>query len=258
MNPQEKIARLESLLERVRRNATAARIPGRTEGELAAALELPPIAVAAPVEAAEQSADLETADFEVEELELGEDEFVDLTDEEVAELEEVSDEAPVIPAAAMSADESLDWEDVEEPPASSRRAIALPSLDEAMAQAAEPVAMDQGREIPLKTPPPESGPQESLPPAFVTASLPDEEELQAPQELESPPRAAIEFVEPVSHARESVQPLEAAPESGEISPDVVQRAAPPHAAPSAYVAAVRSFRPSTFVELLDASLSLGE
>lgn len=48
----------------------------------------------------------------------------------------------------------LDFEDEEEPPASSRRAIAS-SMDEALADAA-------AREVPLKTPPPESGPQEAV------------------------------------------------------------------------------------------------
>jgi hypothetical protein len=38
----------------------------------------------------------------------------------------------------------------------------------------------------------------------------------------------------------------------------VERPAIQHAAPSAYVAASRGFQPSTFVELLDASLGLGE
>jgi hypothetical protein len=241
MNPQEKISRLESMLERVRRNASAARVPSRIDGGAKVA------AAVAPVE--------EPADLEIEELELGEDEFVDLTD---AEVEEIPAEAAEIPMAAMKADESLDWEDVEEPPASSRRPIAAPSLDEALAQASAPVAMDEGREIPLKTPPPESGPQESMAPAFVTPALPGEVELPAPEgesllELGEPPAAAVEFAEP-----ERAPPVEAAPESGEISPHVVQRAALSQAAPSAYVAAVRSFRPSTFIELLDASLSLGE
>jgi hypothetical protein len=240
MNPQEKIARLEGLLERVRRNATVARVSVRGDGD----------AIAAPIEVEEP------ADLDIEELELSDDEFVDLTD---AEVEELPAQAAEIPTAAMSADESLDWEDVDEPPASSRRAIAVPSLDEALAQAAEPGAMEDGREIPLKTPPPESGPQESMPPAYVSPPLPAEAEFaplapgEALLDLGEPPAEAIELVEP-----RTPEPIEAAPESGEIAPEVVQRAAMPHAAPSAYVAAVRSFRPSTFVELLDASLSLGE
>ncbi len=74
----------------------------------------------------------------IEELELlDEEEFVNLTD---AEME------------------------AEEPPASSRRPKAAESMDEALAGAAEQLDMEEGREIPLKTPPPESGPQAAPPP----------------------------------------------------------------------------------------------
>jgi hypothetical protein len=62
-------------------------------------------------------------------------------------------------SAPKEPDFGLDFDDEEqEPPASSRRPIAA-SMDEALADAAE-------REVPLKTPPPESGPQEaSVPPS---------------------------------------------------------------------------------------------
>ena len=60
--------------------------------------------------------------------------------------------SPEPPAAAHF---GLDFdEEEEEPPASSRRPIAS-SMDEALADAA-------AREVPLKTPPPESGPQEAV------------------------------------------------------------------------------------------------
>jgi hypothetical protein len=63
------------------------------------------------------------------------------------------------PAQAGPGDFGLDFEEEEEePPASSRRPIAA-SMDQALADAAE-------RDVPIKTPPPESGPQEaSLPPS---------------------------------------------------------------------------------------------
>ena len=61
---------------------------------------------------------------------------------------------PPQPAAAQRPGFGLDFDEEEEPAASSRRPIAS-SMDEALADAA-------AREVPLKTPPPESGPQEAV------------------------------------------------------------------------------------------------
>lgn len=74
--------------------------------------------------------------------------------EQPEELLDVS--PPVPPPAARRPDFGLDFDDEEdeEPPASSRRPIAS-NMDEALADAA-------AREVPLKTPPPESGPQEAV------------------------------------------------------------------------------------------------
>lgn len=129
--------------------------------------------------------------------------------------------------------------------------------------------MEEGREIPLKTPPPESGPQEAPLPQMGAAPVPliEEADIQsapvAPQgeallELEEPPAAALEveqtLFEPAVEA--PAAPPEPVPESGQVAPQVVQRPAPVQSAPSAYVAAARGFSPQSFAELLDASLAL--
>jgi hypothetical protein len=73
--------------------------------------------------------------------------------------------------------------ELEQPPASSRRSRVSESLDEAMA-GAPPAESD--REIPVKTPPPESGPQEALPAAGLEAPrVPHVENLEA--DLSGPP-----------------------------------------------------------------------
>lgn len=79
-------------------------------------------------------------------------------------------------------DEELDRDrepELELPPASSKRNRIAGTMDEALARAAEQIDLDEGREVPLKTPPPESGPQEALNlPSVAHAGLPrDIEEL---------------------------------------------------------------------------------
>jgi len=277
LKAEEKIARLQGLLERVRRNASLPRMSAPEPAEAEAAEpyaagvadlvidegedeeETGVVEVGEPIEA------IDAGEIEGEELDLTEDELVDLTEPE--SLRPPPEPEPAEPA-------SIDWEEVEEPPASSRRPIAAESLDAALASPL--VEMDEGREIPLKTPPPESGPQ-AAPPQIPTAPpLPlDAEPLsegdiestgRAPLrageplfDLEVPPAEAIEIAEPERFAPPEPQaPAELAPESGEVAPQVVERPAIQHAAPSAYVAASRGFQPTTFVELLDASLGLGE
>ena len=289
MKAEEKIARLEGLLERVRRNAT---LPRHRAAEPALSTEpadgfsheagdgmaAAPIEETSVVEVGEPIAaiDIGEEEIEVEELDLTEEELVDLTEPESLR----PPAAPEIAAEAASDEASIDWEEIDEPPASSRRPIAAESIDAAL-EASAHVELDEGREIPLKTPPPESGPQ-AAPPPYVPPAAPvpldaeplSEGDIQSPSvppmradeslfELDEPP-AEIEVAQsaptpappPVIEALEA--PIEHAPESGEVAPDVVARPALPQAAPSSYVAAVRGFRPSTFVELLDASLSLGE
>jgi hypothetical protein len=254
VNVEDKISRLEDLLARVRKNSAAP----RERVELQAAAE--PVAAEPEPNGNGAAAEEYYDEEEVEDLELSEEDIVDLTEAEEA------------PQPAVAAAE-LDWEDEElEAPASSRRPIAAPSMDQAIASAAEePVAMEEGREIPLKTPPPESGPQEA-PPMPAHAPLPEiaeEADLysgthataapvnEAMLDFEEPPPQAIEVLPP-EPAAEPEPAIEAMPESGEIAPAVVARPAPvAPVAPSAYVVAARGFAPASFGELLDASLGLG-
>ncbi len=108
-----------------------------------------------------------------------------LDPEELSEddLVEVTDGTP--PPAATDVD--LDFEDEEEqPPASSQRKVAS-SMDEALAAAAE--QLEAEREVPLQTPPPESGRQEALAPIGRAAlAAPDVDALLG-GELDIPTRS---------------------------------------------------------------------
>lgn len=164
MSNQDQIERLQGLLDRVQKNAARPRVaaavaaaplpepaPEPTEEEELVAMDeaevIPPEPVLAEAEVleetsmvraiAESEVSVEMGEASIEDLDLLEDEIVDIT------------EAAPEPAAS---------EAEEEPPASSRRAIAG-SMGEALAEAVDTAGMDEGREIPLKTPPPESGPR---------------------------------------------------------------------------------------------------
>ena len=68
----------------------------------------------------------------------------------------------------------------DEPPASSSRHRVAGTMDEALARAADQIEHDEGREVPLKTPPPESGPQAAmapLPAGIHAPPAPDIDEL---------------------------------------------------------------------------------
>lgn len=87
------------------------------------------------------------------------------------------------PPPAATGDVDIDFD---EPPASSQRSKVASSMDEALAAAAE--QLDAEREVPLKTPPPESGPQEAPPPqAFAAPAAPDVDALLG-HELDIPTR----------------------------------------------------------------------
>ena len=244
MNADEKVAALEDLLARVKRNAA---LPRTTGAAMTAAPE---------AEEFEEVGD----DMEIEELDLDEEDIVDLTDDEAeaAELaaagEEPSAAAPAAEAQAeMAADEvDIDFDDVEdtaaepevEPPASSRRAKAPSSMDEALASAAE--AEDEGREVPLKTPPPESGRQVAgppVPPQPPALDIAVEDDLEAPisaapagggptpeqlgqtVDLEEGPRAELELEQAVegkapAEADELEAPQPDASQPGAFSPEL--------------------------------------
>lgn len=108
--------------------------------------------------------------------------------EELSEddLVEVMEATPA--PAQVTSDVDIDFEE-EQPPASSQRKVAT-SMDEALAAAAE--QMEADREVPLKTPPPESGPQEAPPStSFAAPAAPNVDALLG-GELDIPTREAAQ------------------------------------------------------------------
>jgi hypothetical protein len=106
--------------------------------------------------------------------------------EELSEddLVEVTEGTPA-PAAT---DVDIDFEDEDEqPPASSSRKVAS-TMDEALAAAAE--QLDVEHEVPIKTPPPESGPQEAPPPTGMSAPPAPDVDALLGGELDIPTREA--------------------------------------------------------------------
>ena len=194
MTPGERIARLEGLLERVSKNASqprtrrAAATPRAAPTLMAAsppvfapvappkaapAIEAPPpppppVAPPPPsVQAVppsistvppwkpEPASTVQTRPSSIPPEELSEDDLVEVTT--------LPPEAPAPPTVASS---SLPADDIEEPPASSSRSKVAESLDQAIASAA---AQADEHEVPIHTPPPESGPQEAVLPAGIEA-----------------------------------------------------------------------------------------
>lgn len=384
MSAQERVGKLQGLLERIRRNAgkprvasssrivpsaaTAAPAPAPNDGVddlLAAPVAAPtpspvPVEVDVPLESAPPAAAAISAtaeppvddslglDSEVSEVRITtvtrepavevtvaaiEAEAEPIAPEELSEedLVEVTDVTSVPPAAS---DVDIDFEDEDEqPPASSQRKVAS-SMDEALAAAAE--QLEAEREVPLKTPPPESGPQAAPMPAGlaapaapdvdallegeldiptrieVGASGPTPEQLGQTIDLEEAGGPLLELAEPQGTSGPASAPAEelevtlpgwrsgarydhnlqlppearaeleahrrrleqeavppppeslaqvpsgkpaAAPEGVPAAPQVVARPLPV-GSPESFGSARESFRPRSFVELLDASLSL--
>jgi hypothetical protein len=112
----------------------------------------------------------------------------ELLEDDIVEMTPGEAEA-VVPAGNSLDDLNFDDEELsgtsdrrmpsDEPPASSSRHKVAGTMDEALARAAEQIEHDEGREVPLKTPPPESGPQAAMAlPVGIHAPLaPDIEEL---------------------------------------------------------------------------------
>lgn len=226
---QDRIAKLTSLLDRIQHNSAQPR-PQRVVAPTVAQAAAPVAQPARPSTVPPASADL------VEEVELLDDDLVEIqtVPPEAASEPPPAVEAPPAPAvpevpAAKQPDFGLDFEEEEEePPASSRRPIAA-SMDQALADAAE-------REVPLKTPPPESGPQEaSIPPSPELDSLLDPGAAEARSVGEGLPTSAqlgntvaLDEGEPadleVAHVP-SDQPGAGAPEVHEDEADIPQREA---------------------------------
>ena len=252
--------------------------------------------------------------------------------EELSEddLVEVTEATSVPPPVATEVDIDFDDED-EQPPASSQRSKVASSMDEALAAAA--AQLEAEREVPIKTPPPESGPQEAPMPAGIAAPAAPDVDALLGQELDIPTRARdanagptpeqlgqtidleeargpeLELAEPKSEAAPASKPIEELevalpgrgvgggyddnlqpppeaqqdleahrrrleddqvppppeslgqlpsmqPRAAAAGPEIVARPAPA-GSPEAFSSVRESFRPSSFVELLDASLGLG-
>lgn len=111
---------------------------------------------------------------------------MEISDEDLLDVStlppEVDTEADA-PQVEVAASEEEVETDEEQPPASSRRFKVPDSLDGGLTGAAQ---HESEREIPVKTPPPESGPQEALPATGLEAArMPDVSELEA--DLSGPP-----------------------------------------------------------------------
>jgi len=239
-----------------------------------------------------------------------------ISPEELSEddLVEVTDLTSVPPPVTTDVDIDFEDEDEDEqPPASSQRSRVASSMDEALAAAA--AQMDAEREVPIKTPPPESGPQAAPMPAGIAAPAAPDVDALLGQELDIPTRAqdagptpeqlgqtidleeargpALELAEPKGTAPPEPKPVEElevtlpgrevvggyhdrlqpppearddleahrrrieddAPPPQEAGPEIVARPVPVES-PSTFGSVREAFHPSSFVELLDASLQL--
>lgn len=148
-------------------------------------------------------------------------------EEEEMELEEgdlisvppgASPSAPP-PAVEIPVHDELDFEDEEEEiPASSQRPRVAASMEEALAVAPEAI---EEHEVPIKTPPPESGPQEAMPApaALESPRLPDIREAfergPTPEQLGE----TIELPEP-SHAHLELDVRAPEPEAQPVSEEL--------------------------------------
>lgn len=102
----------------------------------------------------------------------------ELLEDDIVEVSPTAAVEEVVPAARTALDDvDIDFDDEDEdedavhasdtegePPASSSRSKIAGTMDEALARAAEQIEIQEGREVPLKTPPPESGPQAAMAP----------------------------------------------------------------------------------------------
>ncbi|HWA73147.1 MAG TPA: hypothetical protein VG937_12450 [Polyangiaceae bacterium] len=190
MNTEDRLQRLEALLDRVRRRATEARLPlsrllDTARSQPRAQEQLPPPVRQVPPEpvaAAPAPPPAPAAAYVPYTVVPATLELVDTPPPEALGEEDVLDEIPsdmlesVPPSGGVAAREPFDTtREEEEPPASSQRPRAAALLD----SASEPL-LDEGREVPLKTPPPESGPQEApIPTGLGSPHIPDVDRLEA-------------------------------------------------------------------------------
>jgi hypothetical protein len=217
MTPQDRVAKLESLLERVRRNAGKARVHAGVPAPVHAGAPVPavashppapafvpePLQSAPPVElepttlppvpppseptpvvvtpppawAAEAPSAVQARPASLPPEELSDDDLLDVTTLPPVAVAEAPAASEPPPDVTVSVEPEAEDEE-EQAPVSSRRSKVAETLDEALASATE---LEEEREVPVKTPPPESGPQEAavpLPP-LEAAGVPDVDGLEA-------------------------------------------------------------------------------
>lgn len=176
------------------------------------------------------------SEFAEEPEELLEDDIVEMTASEAASLPSVTNTLDELSFDDVDLDQKRASAPAEEePPASSSRSKIAGTLDEALARAAEQIELEEGREVPLKTPPPESGPQAAvampvgihaplspdieelleadiLPSAGVRAAVPTAEQLGQTIDLDEARGPSLELDQP---AAQHALPLEPEPPSEE-------------------------------------------
>lgn len=240
--------------------------------------------------------------------ELTEDDLVEINSQPPPAAE-AARTAPPPPEPPPVDDIDFDDEDEEQPPASSKRPKVPTSMDEALAAAAEQLdAADEPmtllvkrsdsplHDIPLKTPPPESGPQEAVPlPAGLSpARLPEVDDIleaELPQARGPRPEQLGQTID-LDEARGPDLELDLARQQPTPPPMIqssdLEASLPPREAQGSYdsdlspppearedlqafarpvaagaeiariVPAASEFRPKSFLELLDASIALGK
>ncbi len=247
MNRTERIGRLESLLLRIRNNvsrpraqkATPPLVPSQkltpepakvapavvAEPAAPAPSPAPPIVVPAaqppvPVPSwppeppsAVQAAKLSSMPPE----ELSEDDLLDVTTLPPAPVQEEITHVAAAGGASQDLEPSVDVEFGDEAPASSSRSKVAETLDQAISGAAE--RLDDEREVPVKTPPPESGPQEAaIPLSLEPAPVPELTSLE--QDLPQAGPTAEQLGETIELGVPSRVPIELDPQQSLKSPQV--------------------------------------
>lgn len=281
MSAEQRVRRLEALLERVRKNAQRPRSAAPASAQAApeaqpAPLEPVPSAPAVSQRSqkvlelvVEPTSDVEAAQPypEVQASEPAQAQ----TFEDVEEIEEVSaDYLETVPPQPVASVGSEDAEEEREAPSSSRR----PRIP-ADAEAFDDSGIGEEHEVPIKTPPPESGPQEApVPLGYGGAPTPEQlgesidlgEAGGASLELDHPPSPAppvveapseLEAVLPAAGRAPSAVPAQAPPEeSAQAEPELLSRPTLESSEVLEVSPTPPSVEPRSFLELLDASLSL--
>jgi hypothetical protein len=320
LSPSDQISRLERLLARVQKNASAPRA-ARTVQVAAPVAVAPaaappprpsedeaPIPLVAVARAPEEVSSVRVAPA-APAVEVSPEPAEELTEDDLVEINSVPPpavaEAPPVVEAAPPIVESVpappaddidfdDEEEEEQPPASSKRSKVPTTMDEALAAAAAQLGAEE-HEVPIKTPPPESGPQEAvpLPAGLAPAPVPDvddmleadlppahgprPEQLGQTIDLEEARGPALELdlgrkatPAPVQETSELEAPLPAReadrgydanlapPAEAKQDLQAFVRPALPAAEVASFVGSAGGFQPKSFIELLDASIDLGK